>query len=460
MSKLSFALSRRLIMLLPVAALGLGLAGCSSMDDISDGIGSLNPFAEKEKILPGQRRTVLDSQTAVTQVSGKTVAIPGAHAQGSWQQSGGTAGNNPGHVALDGGSGARLWSTRAGETAGGSWGGKGVRLFARPVVGDGRIYVYDPNGTVSAHSLDGGGRYWSVRLKPADKDDPSLGGGVAFANGRVYATTAYGTISALDPASGGVLWTKQMPEPLRSAPAVGEGKVYVVSQANTVYAVSEADGNEAWNFRGIPESAGLLSGASPAVSGGFVIVPFTSGELVALSAKDGKQMWNDSISRSGPTMAISGLSDISASPVVDDGIVIATGVGGKMVAYQLKSGQRMWEAPVGSAHTPAVAGGYTFAIDLDDRLVAIEKKSGAIQWVSQLPVTRTKKVRTNWAGPMLAGGSLWLVSSEGAIISVDPASGRVNSSRDTGVSPAFMSPIAVQGRLLVLSGDGTLSAYN
>lgn len=452
---------RRSLGLAVAASLATALSGCASGDDFSDAIQSINPFAQKEETLPGARKAVLDGQDPLQGAGGRTVSVGSARAIGTWQQAGGTASNNAGHVAMSG-SGNRIFSTRAGSPAGGGGftGGTEVRVFARPVIGNGAAYVFDPTGTVSAISL-GGGRSWSTSLKPQGSDDLSLGGGVATDGARVYAASGYRAVVSLDAGSGRVAWSHDLPEPARGAPAIGDGKIFVVAQGNAVYALNQGDGSEAWSYRGIPEASGLLTRASPAVSGNVVVVPFSSGELVALDTKTGNPLWNEALTRAGPTLAVSGLSDIAASPVIDEGVVIATGVGGKTVAFALKSGERIWESPIGSAHTPIVSGGAVFLVDLDDRLVALDRKSGAVAWVSQLPAAREdKRRRTNWAGPMLAGGQLWAVSNGGAMVSADPTSGRLTAARANAVPPAYISPIAAQGVMLVLSGDGTLSGFN
>ena len=50
-----------------------------------------------------------------------------------------------------------------------------------------------------------------------------------------------------------------------------------------------------WSHNGIPETAGLLGGASPAVEGEIVIVAYTSGELFALRVENGRAVWSDNL---------------------------------------------------------------------------------------------------------------------------------------------------------------------
>ena len=424
--------------------LGTLLAGCSTL-------GSLNPFASKDDKLPGERHDVLT--TAADQASGGTASIGPSTTLAEWSQPGGTPANNPGNVALSGGAGAASWRSRVIDNPG----KRNARATVPPLVYGGRIYVYDPSGTVSALS-PGGGRQWSVSVAPADEKSRSPGGGIAAAGSMIFVATGYSEVVALDAASGNKAWSAKLSAPARSAPTAANGKVYVVSATNVLYAMNQNDGTEAWKYPGIPENAGVLSSASPAVSGDTVIVPYSSGEVIAFNAASGELKWSDAVVRSTRTMAVSGLTDVAASPVVVDGVVYASGVAGRTIAVRLATGERIWEQTIGSASTPVVSGNAVFLVDLADHAVALDRATGKPLWSTELPTVRKKRFFSVWSGPTLAGGTLWAVSNDGKLAGIDPASGNLMADRAL-PGPTFIKPIAANGQLLVLSGDGTLSAF-
>lgn len=439
------------------AALVVPLQACSSSDDIQDAIAAINPFGDSKKALPGERRDVLNDQTPLQAARNKAVSIGGARAIAAWTGAGGPAGNDSGHATLNGSGSTLAWSTHVGNVGSGGMLREDVRAFARPIAAAGRIYTYDPSGTVTAVSQSGGVS-WSASVRPTDTDNQATTGGIGTDGARVYVAGAWGDVVALDADSGAKVWEKKLTEPARSAPTVANGRIYLVTQNNTVRALNATDGNEVWSFRGVPEMGNLLSSNNPAVAGGVVVVPFTSGEIVALDEKNGQPLWNDSLARASRAYAVSGFSTIAASPVIADGVVYATGVGSRTVAVQAKTGARLWDIAFGSAHTPVVSGNAVFLVDLDDNLTAVDRKSGEILWATKLPVTKAKKKRTHWAGPVLAGGSLWLASNEGGLIGVDPSSGRVSSTRNDS-KPVMIAPITVGGRIVAWAADGTLLAY-
>jgi outer membrane protein assembly factor BamB len=426
---------------LVLAALG----GCSA-------INSMNPFHKKEDILPGDRVAALPQ--GEVKVSGGTPAIGAPAALAEWSQPGGNPANAPGNISLSSATGARGWKVHAVDKAT----KRNVRPSVPPIVVGGSIYVYDTDGVVTAMSA-GGGKAWSVSLRPEGEKSHASGGGIAASGGVLYVATGYGELVALSAANGNKIWGFELDAPAYSAPTAADGMVFVVSATNILHAVKQADGKEAWQYAGIPESAGVLSAASPAVSAGIVVVPYSSGEVIAFDAASGKLKWADAVVRSTRTLAVSGLTDVAASPVIYDGVVYATGIAGRTIADRLSSGERLWEQSIGSASTPAVSGNSLFIVDLDDNLVAINRTNGDVFWRSALPAAKKKRFFSVWTGPSLAGNVLWVVSNDGRLAGVDPATGNiiVNQKLD---SPAYVRPIAAGGQLLVLSADGSLSAFD
>ncbi|GAB4513543.1 MAG: hypothetical protein Tsb0019_10940 [Roseibium sp.] len=435
-----------------VLVLSLALTGCGSVSDFASNV---NPFS-REKILPGEREPVFEGADPAAEALGKSARIGSATGGQTWTTAGGGLTNDPGNVAISV-SGNRAWRAQVG-TSGRGITSAALRLSARPVSDGSRIYVYKPNGEVVALST-GGGRQWTQNLRPEGERDIGPGGGVAVEGGVVYAATSYRQLAALEAGSGRVIWKADIDTPARGAPVAGNGHVFVVSQSNEVYALNQSDGSVAWTYAGIEETGGVLSAASPAISGNRVIVPFSSGEIMAIDIKSGEPAWADGVSRGFRTLALSGLADVSASPVVSGGTVFATGVAGRTVAVDVRTGQRRWEQDLGSVHTPVVSGSALFMVDLDDRMVALDAKSGETLWATALPRPEKKKKRRNWAGPILANGALVAFSSDGQIAMVDAASGSMMLTQRTNTD-VFVTPIVAGGRIVVLTDNDGVAAFN
>lgn len=435
--------SPSLLTVLAVGLVAVLLGGCSAMS-------GFNPFKSKDEILPGERRAVLPRAT--DEIAGGTPAIGGSAAPDE-SQPGGNATNSPGNANLASASGAVSWRTRVIK----STGKRNVRPTMPPLVHGGSIFVYDASGVVSALST-GGGTAWTVSLAPEGEKSRTPGGGIAASGNSLFAATGFGEVVALNVANGNRAWTFDLKAPAQSAPTAANGKVYVVSSTNVLHAINQSDGTEAWQYPGIPEIAGVLSSASPAVAGEVVVVPYSSGEVIAFDSASGDTKWADAVVRSTRTLAVSGLTDVAASPVIYDGVVYATGISGRTIAVRLSDGERIWEQNIGSSSTPAISGDAMFLVDLEDNMVAINRASGKVFWRTALPVIRKKRFFSVWAGPTLAGNVLWAVSNDRKMIGVDPASGSIVVDREL-PSPAYIKPVAAGGQLLILSGDGSLAAF-
>ena len=383
-------------------------------------------------------------------------SLPPATENATWSESGGNASNSMGHLAL-GNALQPAFDVQAGRGS-----SLTARLAAPPIVADGRVFTIDTLGAVRAFDARTGGMFWASQTPDDKGGEASLyGGGIAFDNGRIYATNGLGYVSALSEQNGGILWRVRPGGPLRGAPTVSNGAVYVISQDNQIYSLDETNGTTNWSEAASLEIAGIFGAASPAVGQGTVVAGFSSGELNAYRYENGRQVWQDTLQRTSISTSVSSLSDIDADPVVDNGQVFAIGAGGRMVALDLVSGQRMWELNIAGIATPWVAGDWVFVVTQDAKLLCIYRQNGHIRWISQLPQFQKPKNKTgdiDYSGPVLAGNRLILTSSTGAVIQVDPATGNYLSQFRLGSSIA-LPPVVANSTLYIYDDQARLHAY-
>ena len=139
--------------------------------------------------------------------------------------------------------------------------------------------------------------------------------------------------------------------------------------------------------------------------------------------------------------------------------------GGRLVALDLDTGQRVWTAEQGAMGPTVVAGNSVFMINDQAELVRLTSSNGAFVWAQSLPqflpVKNELRRRDVYAhyGPVLAGGQLWVASDDGLLRSFDPRSGAQTRSIEIG-APAAAPPIVVGRTLYVVGTDGTLRAFN
>lgn len=423
-------------------------------------VGGCNPFKRERPKTPvlGERIAVLTGEADISvdeATAAQPFSLPAAVANEEWAQSGGNASKSMGHLAL-GSTLGTAWSVSIGEGS-----NRSARLASPPVVAGGRVYTIDTVGTVRAFDARNGGEIWSTSFGTDISRDSNYGGGVAFANDRVYATNGNGFVAAFDAATGGAAWTVKPGGPLRGAPAVAGDSVYVMSQDNQLYSLKAGDGSTNWSSAAALEIAGVFGSASPSIAAGTVVAGFSSGELNAYRYENGRQVWSDTLSRTTVSTSVASLSDIDADPVIDSGQVFAIGKGGRMVALELTSGQRIWEQNIAGFSTPWVAGEWVFVVTDEAKLVALHRGTGRIRWITELrrwDNEKGKKGPIFYSGPVLAGDRLILVSSQGALISVTPENGAVLGQTSVGAG-VNLQPVVAGSTLYILDDRGRLTAF-
>lgn len=404
----------------------------------------------------GKRTSILSTEQGVEvdpALADVAVTLPEAIANDEWSQPGGNPSKAMGHVAL-GASPAQAWTTSiTGSTP-------RARLASSPVIAGGKLFVIDADAHVIAMDAQSGARLWQTTM-PAEGNGRSLfGGGVSVVGDRVYASTGVGDVAALNVSDGAIVWKKRPGGPLRGAPTLANGHVYVMSQDNQIFALNQTDGETQWTESATLQVTAVFGVAAPSAAQGTVIAGYSSGELNAYRYENGRTLWGDALSRTSISTAVASLTDIDADPVIDRGRVFAIGQGGRMASYELVSGQRLWEINIAGISTPWVAGEWVFVVTDDAKLLCVARATGKIRWISQLDRWRKAKKKTGairWTGPVLAGNRLILVSTQGDMLYVDPATGTVQATQDLDRSMS-LSPVVANNTLYILADDGKLTA--
>jgi outer membrane protein assembly factor BamB len=383
------------------------------------------------------------------------VVLPLATSNAEWPQAGGTANKSYGHLALSA-SPARGWST---SIAGSS---NKQRLAAAPVIGGGQLFVMGTDGVVHAYDAASGAAHWTQSFKiSGDGASSVFGGGASFDNGKVFVTTGIGEVAALDAATGKRLWKVKPAGPLRGSPTIAFGLVFVMTQDNQIHALNTEDGSNAWNQSASSGQTGVFGVGAPAAGQGTVLAGFSTGELIAYRYENGRQLWADALARTSLSTTVGVLTDIDADPIIDRGRVYALGQGGRMAAYELVSGQRIWELNLAGISTPAIAGEWIFTLTDDAKLLCIARTTGKVRWMTQLARYENEKKRKHaiyWTGPVLAGERLWFANSNGQVYSAAATDGSVAALAEL-KKPITLAPVVANGTLYILDDSGKISSF-
>ena len=337
------------------------------------------------------------------------------------------------------------------------------RITADPIVSDGRVFAFDSQSRLTAVTT-GGRVLWNRDLTPPpERNSDASGGGLAAVDGRVFATTGFGEVIALDAATGDEIWRQDVEAPATGSPTVSGGLVYLVTRASLAWAIDAGNGRVRWRLPGTPAISGTVGGASPAVTDRLAIVPFDGGELVAVLRQGGAPIWSSVLSGRRPGRAYANSNDIAADPVVSGGVVYSGNRSGRAVALRLNTGERLWTVRDGAQGPMSVFGDSVFLISDLNELIRLDAATGQRIWSRDLKYFRNEKAKRRKAihvhyGPVLAGGVLWVASSDGMVASYSPETG-VRQSAFEVPGGAASSMAFAQETMYLVSGRGKLHAY-
>ena len=471
---------------LGLCALVLLVNGCSTIGKVVPFVGgSEEKKKAKQGALPDEDRRIsvltFEQELQVEDKDGKpAIVLPLPYVNADWAQTGAFPSHAPQH--LDAGNGLqKVWKHKIGKSS-----YTRGRIVAPPVLAAGVIYVLDAKGAVRAIDSKTGRSLWRKIVLPKRRKLPKAdrrgrfdagwrgifrlgrgfpregyGGGLAVSGGRVYLVSGYGLAAALDAKTGEEIWRTPTATPIHSAPTIADGRMFAVSQDDVLYAFDLKTGEIIWNYQGITEPARILAASSPAVYGEIVVSPFASGELVALRVQNGRNLWTESLTRQAGMTALAELNDIAGPPVIFDRTVYAISHSGLLAAIDMRTGTRLWARQVGGINMPWLAGDTIFIVTNEGQVSALSRYDGKVLWVRDMPRYRKvkkRKGRIAWAGPVLAGNHLLLVSSRGNLVELSPLTGETVAEERL-KDAFFIAPIVADKAIYLLSDKANLYKF-
>lgn len=288
--------------------------------------------------------------------------------------------------------------------------------------------------------------------------------------GKVYVTACDGPeqrkllVLCFDAQTGKKLWQRSIaatgstnchPKTCMAAPTpVTDGKSVYALFATADLVAYDADGNLLWyrsltgDYPSITNQVGMAS--SPILAKDALIVPMeNAGEsfIAAIDLKTGRNRWKTERPRDinwvTPAVRLAG----------EQGEIIFQGTS-ELVAYDVETGKRRWSFPadnaMGTIPSPVIGENNEVYVP-GDNLIALQPGPNA-----ESPTVAWKSNRLKTAGyptPLVYRGKIYVATSQGALICGDAKTGK-ELWRERVKSPVDASPIAVDGRIYVVSEKG------
>lgn len=268
-------------------------------------------------------------------------------------------------------------------------------LATSPTVADGTVYAAHAGGSLFALNAETGERTWTVDVVESSQPGPP-----AVADGVVYFSSG-GTQYALDAATGERLWTNEPDSHPSSGFVVGSGRCYFLAQEELV-AIDAGTADRLWSYP-VPG----ITFDPPTLVDGSVIVKGES-HLSRLDAADGSVQWTfreDARAENRREWTEMDLELYLGGPVAAaDGTlyVLAHDDASALLELDAATGEVLHDYTVdeegAGTSSPVVAGGSVYLLTSDDELVAVRGADADGVVAGSTPSGRDGEVPTARAG--------------------------------------------------------------
>ncbi|MDH1698427.1 outer membrane protein assembly factor BamB [Acinetobacter johnsonii] len=310
---------------------------------------------------------------------------------------------------------------------------------------NGVVFALDPKGVVTAYQ--GKQKLWQKEVSKA-----GLSSGVEAADGHVIVGNAKGQLFALDQATGEQKWTAQLTGALLAPSLIQACRVISVSNDGTVFAHDLATGQQVWTYNLPNVQLSLRGNAAPVpVDARTVLISSANAYVYALDVLTGVPRMQRRVAVSDGRSDIQRLNDVDGDPVVAGQYLITTSYQGQVTMTDLASQQVVWSEDSSSTQRPEVVGNGVFVAQTDGKLVAYEISTGQKLWENDSLLNR------QLSNPVMLGQDLIVGDLDGVLHMLNPATGELIGRAKT--SGEVRTLRVIDDQLYVATRKGALSIW-
>lgn len=354
-----------------------------------------------------------------------------------------------------------VWSRGVGD-------GQGIGLTQLTPALDGeKIYTVDHQGIVTALNSKSGKKIWSKNITNQftgwtgsivysfkEKDlNPGITGGISYSDGFLYVGNYAGEVVALSAADGKEVWRKQLKGEVSSVPQSNGQVVAVQTMNGKLFVLDAKTGADLWFFENPPPVLTLRGSAAPLVTDTAIYAGFANGRLMAFNPANGLILWEQRMALPKGRSELDRMVDIHASPLIKDGILYVGTYQGRIAAVARGTGGNVWGVDGSTTESLAASDDKLFVSQSDGKLVAYNLTSGEQVWANE------KLLRRGLSGPQIFGNYVAVIDFKGYLHVLNQSNGEL-AARDRADSDGVRAPMLTDGTTLYVYGNGgDLMAY-
>jgi outer membrane protein assembly factor BamB len=316
----------------------------------------------------------------------------------------------------------------------------------------GRVYVGSTQRTLWAFSPEGRPLY-EYTTESGIEAEPTLDA----QRNELYVATAGGRVHSLRASDGSVRFTVDLGASVSQPGVLSEDALYLVTDADGVFALSRKDGTTLWRYQREPRSGLKVSGHAGLLSSDQrIITGFSDGSVVALAKGDGHAVWvvDTTLDFADPAQSDQGFVDVDTTPVqVGDTIYVASFLAG-FYGLSAQDGTAQFRNAELTGVTSIAADERTILLASAERgVVCYDLPTLTARW------SKHQDLRGAANHVQVRGRTAYVTETRGAFLALALADGRETGRLQTEHGFAA-SPSLVEGRGFILGNAGVLYAFD
>lgn len=306
------------------------------------------------------------------------------------------------------------------------------------------VAVASSDGVVGAFDALTGAELWRTNI------GSQIAAGVG-SDGRFAAVVTRGNeLVALD--AGREIWRQKLAAQGFTPPLVAGGRVFILAADRSVTAFDGQTGRKLWNQQRPGESLVLRqSGVLLAV--GDTLVAGLAGRLAGINPSTGAIRWESPIASPRGTNDIERLVDLVGRISRDGDVVCARAFQAAVGCVDTARGTLLWSKPASGSVGVHGDGRYVYGAEGDGKLVAWRRADGERAWVSERLRYRTL------TAPLVVGRSVVVGDDTGLVHLLSREDGSALTRVATDGSAIAAAPVLAGGTLVVVTRNGGIFGF-
>ena len=274
-------------------------------------------------------------------------------------------------------------------------------------------FIVDPKGEVAAYR--GKQRLWETRV-----NKHGLTSGVEAKEGVVLVGSAKGELFALDESTGQKKWQAQLSGALLSPSLIKDGRAVTIANDGTVFAHDLQTGQQLWAYKMPNVQFSLRGQPSPVMLDDHtVIVASANAYVYGIDVISGVPRFQRRVAVSEGRSDVQRLIDIDGDPVVVGQFLVTTSYQGQITVIDVAAQQVVWSEDASSNKRAEVSNDKVFVAQTDGKLVAYNLTTGEKAWESDALMHR------QLSNPVVLGSDLVVGDLDGYLHLIDPDNGQL-----------------------------------